>query len=174
MPSFLTRKINYQWIRLSMDSFLSKWKKWFIWNIFPFFVASYRGIVDAVVFSPDSKMEIIDFKNNSIHYSKAQLLFYALLTGTEFNILPEKITLLSLSSGKRQTWQTDLIEWRSLKRIRLFSFFGMLQFCRFFVSYLVQYRMKRRYHKEMGDDNENLWYPQQCNGKLCGLYSELC
>jgi len=37
-------------------------------------------------------MEIIDFKNNSIHYSKAQLLFYALLTGTEFNILPEKIT----------------------------------------------------------------------------------
>jgi len=77
---------------------------------FPFSDAYYRGIVDAVVFSPDSGMEIIDFKTNAINYSKDQLLLYALLTGTEHNILPDRVTYLSLRFGKTQTWQTDLME----------------------------------------------------------------
>src|SRR6056297_2030683 len=67
---------------------------------FPFSDAYYRGIVDVVVFSPDSGIEIIDFKTNVInYYSKDQLLLYALLAGTEFNVLPEKISYLSLRFG---------------------------------------------------------------------------
>jgi len=77
---------------------------------FPFSDAYYRGIVDAVVFSPDTGMEIIDFKTNGINYSKDQLLLYALLAGTEFNVLPEKITYLSLRFGKVQTWKIDFME----------------------------------------------------------------
>ena len=77
---------------------------------FPFSEAYYRGIVDAVVFSPDSGMEIIDFKTNGINYAKDQLLLYALLTGTEHNILPDRVTYLSLMFGKKQTWEIDLME----------------------------------------------------------------
>ena len=77
---------------------------------FPFSDAYYRGIVDAVVFSPDTGMEVIDFKTNGINYSKDQLLLYALLTGTEHNILPDRVSYLSLRFGKTQTWQTNLME----------------------------------------------------------------
>ena len=77
---------------------------------FPFSDAYYRGIVDAVVFSPDKGMEIIDFKTNGINYSKDQLLLYALLTGTEHNILPDRLSYLSLRFGKVQTWKIDLME----------------------------------------------------------------
>src|SRR6056297_1539800 len=77
---------------------------------FPFSDAYYRGIVDTVVFSPDSGMEVIDFKTNGINYAKDQLLLYALLTGTEHNILPDRVTYLSLRFGKVQTWRIDLVE----------------------------------------------------------------
>jgi len=83
----------------------------------PFEKAYLRGIVDAIVYDPASGIELIDFKTNYAPESKEQLLLYALLSGPQIGVLPEKLTFFSLRFNEATSWDLDIEE---VENFRLF------------------------------------------------------
>src|SRR6056297_3372715 len=83
----------------------------------PFEKAYLRGIVDAIVYDPASGIELIDFKTNYAPESKEQLLLYALLSGPQIGVLPEKLTFFSLRFNEAASWDMDIEE---VENFRLF------------------------------------------------------